>query len=90
MDLNKESKKDGPQLEFTLPNNELLTQAEVGQIGKVIIPIKITQVGKETISFIKNGKAEPSGEFKQQTATEMRETLPIADEDDRDGIKKTS
>lgn len=93
MDLKKPSNMDGPQLEFTLPNNELLLPLETGQIGKIIIPVKVTQTGKETISFMKNGPAEASGDFAQQTATQMRENLPVADEDTREdmknGVKKT-
>lgn len=84
MDLNKESKKDGPQLEFTLPLNELLNQFRVGETGSVAIPVKVTQVDKETISFMKDGEAKTIGNFRSPTASEMRKHLDVAEEEDEE------
>ena len=80
MDINKEEPKDGPMLEFTLPFNELLDQFKTGETGKVVIPVEVTQVGKETVSFRKNGQSEVLGNFKTKTVSEMREDIGVVED----------
>ncbi len=80
MDINKEEPKDGPMLEFTLPLNELLDQFKTGEKGKIVIPVEVTQVSKETASFRKNGEAEVLGNFDTKTISEMREDIGVAKE----------
>ncbi len=86
MDLNKKKMKDGPALEFTLQLNELLDQFRVGETGKIVIPVEITQVDKESVSFRKNGEAEVLGNMRSKTLSEMREDIgTVADfEEDND------
>ena len=73
MDLNKPSKQDGPQLEFTLPIDEIKESIEVGQIGVVMIPVEVTQVKDGMVSFRKRGKASSQSKFHESNASEMRE-----------------
>ena len=80
MDLNKEDPKDGPNLEFTLPFNELLDQFKAGETGKVVIPVEVTQVTDKMVSFRKNGESEVLGNFRTKTVSEMRESLEVAED----------
>jgi len=76
MDLNKESKHDGPQLEFTLPISEVMEVLQVGDKGKITIPAEVTQIENGMISFRKAGKASTDSNWKEFSMEELRETLP--------------
>lgn len=79
MDLSKKGSADGPQLEFTLPMSEILEVLQVGDVGKIIIPVEVTQVREGMVSFRKSGKAESPYEFSRASAADIRKTLPVAD-----------
>lgn len=77
MDLNKPSKIDGPQLEFTLPVDEVGGILNVGEKGKITIPCEVTQFKDGMVSFRKSGKAESTENWKPMSLDEERSTLPI-------------
>jgi hypothetical protein len=77
---NEEVKDSNRSLEFELDNAE--TQApilETGQIGEVIIPVKVIKFSNEKTRYVKNGKARIQGDFKSLTASQMRESLDVAE-----------
>lgn len=77
MDLKKPSNPDGPQLEFSLPINEVGGVVSVGDKGKITIPVEVTQSKDGMVSFRKAGKAESTDNWKQMSLDEERQTLPI-------------
>ena len=80
MDINdKKKNKDGAQLEFRLPVNEVKENVRVGQTGAIRIPVKVIQVDDAFITFMKDGESEGVGTFAQPTAVEMREHLDVAE-----------
>ena len=79
MDTNKKKEKEGPQLEFTLPANELLDQFRVGEIGRITIPVEVIQAKDGSVTFRKRGEAQTDGSFSQTTAAEMKKNLPVAE-----------
>lgn len=79
MDHSKQTNSNVPQLEFTLPINEVKESVEVGQRGNVTIPVEVIEVSDGMISFRKSGKATSQGGFTQATASDMREDLPKAE-----------
>lgn len=78
MDLKKKASPDGPQLEFTLPLNDLQIDLEVGQKGEVIIPVEVTQLADGMVSFRKTGKAK-SGEFRSASLSDMEDDIGVAE-----------
>lgn len=55
---------------------------EVGQTGKIILPVKVVSRDTDKVRFVKNGPAEMQGSFRQQKAAEMRENLAVAERDE--------
>jgi hypothetical protein len=79
MDMSKKGHMDGPQLEFTLPMSEIMEVLQVGDVGKVMIPVEVTQVKEGMISFRKSGKAESPYEFSRASAADIRKSMPVAE-----------
>lgn len=84
MDLRRPSNADGPQLEFTLPLNEIDESLEVGQRGEVTIPVEITEVGQTHVSFRKVGKASSPMSFKDESLSAMEARINEDSEDSED------
>ena len=78
MDLNRPSKEDGPQLEFTLPIFEVGQDLQVGQKGDVTVPVEVTQVVNGIASFRKRGTASGAN-FRQQSLQDLEDELPVAE-----------
>lgn len=79
MDLKKEASNDGPQLEFTLPMNEVKESLSVGDKGKVMIPVEVTQVQDGMISFRKIGMAESQSNFRELSLEEEKKDIGVAE-----------
>lgn len=80
MDHSKKPGSNVPQLEFSLPIDEIKESVEVGAVGEVIIPCEVTMVKDGIVSFRKKGKSRSEGAFVQATVAQLRDTLPKADE----------
>lgn len=65
--------------EFSLPLNELDAQFAPGEVGTVLVPVEVIEVGKETVTFRKRGKASQQMSFQKPTIAELEQTLPIAE-----------
>jgi len=79
MDHYRKTASNIPQLCFTLPINEVKENVEVGELGSVIIPVRVIGIGEGMIEFEKRGKASSQGGFSSATTSELREQLPIAE-----------
>ena len=66
--------------EFKLPLSEIDGQFAPGETGKVIVPVEVVEVGKESVTFRKRGRATTETAFRQATVAELEATLPITDE----------
>lgn len=78
MDLENQSKKDGPQLEFTLPIDDVGQDLQVGQKGEIRLPVEVTQVKEGMISFRKRGTASGTN-FRQASLQDLENELPVAE-----------
>lgn len=68
------------ELEFDIDLRE--TQApilEEGQIGEVIIPVRVLKFGKEKARVKQEGRMRIDGDFRQKTASELKKSLPNAE-----------
>lgn len=79
MDLNKPSNSDGPQLQFTLPIEEVQEKVSVGDKGTIMIPVEVTQVQDGFVSFMKRGKASSQTNFQSLSLDEEREDIGVAE-----------
>ena len=79
MDLSKPSNNDGPQLQFTLPIEEVQEKVTVGDKGTIMIPVEVTQVKDGVVSFIKRGKASSQSNFQSMSLEEEREDIGVAE-----------
>jgi hypothetical protein len=84
MDHSKKPEANVPQLEFSLPIDEIKESVEVGAVGEVVIPCEVTMVKDGIVSFRKKGKSRSEGAFVQATVAQLRDMLPKADEDEED------
>lgn len=64
--------------EFTLPILELDAQFAPGEVGVVMIPVEVVEVGKETVTFRKRGRTRLQAQFREATVEEMEDNLPVA------------
>lgn len=79
-EMRNQNKSAEPIFQFDLDLNELQVPAlEAGQTGEVIIPVKVVRFGKEKVTVLKDGKARMNKEFRDLTASEMRDTLDVAE-----------
>jgi hypothetical protein len=88
MDHAKKTNSNVPQLEFSLPIDEIKESVEVGDMGEVIIPCEVTSVSDGIVSFRKHGKARVDNSFTKANVAMMREMLPKADEMEKDEIEE--
>jgi hypothetical protein len=84
MDHSKKTDSNVPQLEFTLPIDEVKESVEVGDVGVMSVPCEVTMVKDGMISFRKRGKAYAEGGFTKASVAQMRDMLPKADDDKED------
>lgn len=67
-----------PELEFSLPENEVKASVAVGDAGFIRIPVEVTQRKDGMISFRKSGAAEGS-DFTDANIADLRKRLPVAE-----------
>jgi hypothetical protein len=90
MDINKNKNATVPVFEFTLPTNELDTEMEIGEVGEVIIPVEVVQIGTNTITFRKLKSARTDKTFRKESLDEMRSRIGIVKNVTDDPDKKES
>lgn len=78
MDHKANPNSNVPQLEFSIPENEVKADLAVGDIGFIRIPVEVTQRKDGMVSFRKSGAAEGS-DFTDANIAELRKHLPKAE-----------
>lgn len=68
--------------EFSIPESEIDASLEVGDFGKVVIPVEVIGRIEGRIVFRKHQKAVPEGNFRKESVQEMRGRLLDKQNDD--------
>jgi hypothetical protein len=89
MNINENKNATTPVMDFSLPKSEVDIDVAVGEFGEVCIPVEVVEVGKDTITFRKRGKAEAEGSFHQEPLEVMKERIGEV-EDEEEDFKKDS
>ena len=74
-------------IEFELPKSEVDAAVNVGEFGKISIPVEVIEVG-DKIKFRKNGKASAEDMFKPEPLNDMRERMGVTDEPEKSMIEE--
>lgn len=70
--------------DFAIPNSEINAEMMVGEYGRLIIDVEVIgQVDGRTI-FRKHGKAKADGNFRPESAKQMKARLLAQDDDAED------
>jgi len=77
MDIKKNKEAVSDVFEFELPKNEVESDLSIGERGTIMIPVEVVSVKSKSYVFRKVKKAGIEGEFKPETAEEMRERFPV-------------
>jgi len=88
MDINKNKDAVTPVFEFSIPRSEVDVDIAVGEFGEVCIPVEVVEVGKDTITFRKRGKAEAEGSFHQEPLEVMKERIGEVEDEEEDFKKE--
>ena len=76
----KNEKSEDGKLRFEVDLHEAKAPIlEAGQTGEIIIPVKIITQGKKKSLVEQNGPMRTHGDFSEQTASQLKESLPKAD-----------
>ena len=68
--------------EFSIPSNEIDTELETGDLGKLVLSVEVIGKVNNMYVFRKHKKAIAEGNFRQETVKDMRERLVEKQEKD--------
>lgn len=75
MDINKNKNATTPVFEFSIPRNEVDVDLSIGEFGEICIPVEVVEVGKDSVTFRKRGKAEAEDVFRPEPLEKMKERI---------------
>lgn len=87
MDINKNKDAANPVFEFSLPRHEVDVDIAVGEFGEISVPVEVVEVGSDTVTFRKRGKATAQDVFRSEPLSSMRERIGEV-EDEEEPLKK--
>lgn len=84
MDINKNPKATVPVFEFRVPISEVDMVLEVGDLGKLVVPVEVISKADGTYTFRKTEAVEADGNFRPEDLSDVRKRLLKKHDDSED------
>jgi hypothetical protein len=77
----KELALDAATTEFKVRKSELMADMKAGSFGRVVIPVRVMDIGDGFVYFQKDGEVKVDGEFSDQEPLEsMKKRIGVAED----------
>lgn len=77
----EEPKMDAATTDFTVRKAELMADVKVGAYGKIVLPVRVLDIGNGLVRLQKDGEAKVEGEFTDSEPLEsMKQRLGVAED----------